>query len=730
MVDLPAGARPHTELTPTKDAVDAVATSALTHVWGPDGEDRLRRLLSDEFDRQFERLSSTFERRQIWQDVLDANATSDVAPSGGEDVPSLPTNGVHVDIDPAKTSEEIRGGFEASLQLPSRLYNGFATDGRGQPEESSESIDPVKIIARQTRRTATGKQFFNQKEKKANVHWNILLEDRKISNGKKSGWHDRAWELVEWWMSLEEPKRSGRLAKFVTSTHFDSIAAFVIMTNAVFTWVSTDYELRSLSLGNEKGAMEQPFILGLELFYLGFYTLELGLKLAVHKFAFFYNMDMRWNIFDFALVAFSTYDMATTTFETANDDGGDAGPNLTFMRTLRIFKMAKILRVVRVMRFFTELRLMLNSLVGSMLSLFWSFVMIGFIFYIFGLIFVQGVTSAILLLRTSDDGINGDAVAPMLKYFGSVSTCMLTLFKATTGGDDWSMYLTILDDAGMFYIGLFLFFEFFIQVALLNILTGMFVENAMKLAQPDRETLALEQRKKEIAEMNELHAIVSEIDKDRSGKISAEEFYRTTHSPKMKAYLTLLGLDVKDAEMFFNMLVNVSDKQEVDIESFVNGCMRLRGPASSVDLQGLAVQARNIQESQRHFVDQLVYRMDRIDALVAALAEGAFAAASSTPSAKCLAALGAAALNARQPLYAPTSERSDGSARGAGSRRPSTASVSRLPPVTMAAALAQAPEMQVRSTARGEQVEAGAPAAPSPAPSPAASPSKHPRQHL
>merc|ERR1740138_1541372 len=111
--------------------------------------------------------------------------------------------------------------------------------------------------------------------------------------------------------------------------------------------------------------------------------------------------------------------------------------NLTFMRTLRVIKMAKILRVVRVMRFFTELRVMLNSVLGSFVSLFWAFAMLVFIFYIFALVFVQGVTSYLL---DHGESLRPETTEKLMQCFGSVSKAMITLYKAVTGGADWESF--------------------------------------------------------------------------------------------------------------------------------------------------------------------------------------------------------------------------------------------------------------------------------------------------
>merc|ERR550532_1210724 len=84
----------------------------------------------------------------------------------------------------------------------------------------------------------------------------------------------------------------------------------------------------------------------------------------------------------------------------------DFNYNVSFLRAMRLLKMARIIRMFRVFRFFGVLRLMLNSLVGSLLSLFWSMVMMGLFYHIAALIFVQGVVAYLQDAPADDENRN------------------------------------------------------------------------------------------------------------------------------------------------------------------------------------------------------------------------------------------------------------------------------------------------------------------------------------
>eukprot|EP00419_Tripos_fusus_P065509 CAMPEP_0172931204 /NCGR_PEP_ID=MMETSP1075-20121228/219377_1 /TAXON_ID=2916 /ORGANISM="Ceratium fusus, Strain PA161109" /LENGTH=768 /DNA_ID=CAMNT_0013792523 /DNA_START=72 /DNA_END=2380 /DNA_ORIENTATION=+ len=419
-----------------------------------------------------------------------------------------------------------------------------------------------------------------------------------------------------------------------------------------------------------------------------------------------------WNesaleLFDLLLVIFGIVGQSLTF---AASSGG-SGTNLTFMRAMRILKLAKISRAVRLMHQFSELRLILKSLMGSLTNLGWSLAMLALVFYLFALVFVQLTAGELTNVFDEDPALVQQAKDKM-QAFSSVQVAMLTLFMACSGGEDWSVFYTDISEVGwagallfvffvafmqiavmniltgifaehgslanlgwslamlalIFYLFalvfvqltaaqladvfgedpalvpkakeemqafssvqdamltlymscsggedwlvfytdirevgwagalLFVFFVAFMQIAVMNILTGIFVEQAMKLARPDRDQLAYKQRRAEIAEAAELRKMIRDMDKDGDGTIKRSELCEYIDDGKLKAFLKTLGLDLKNADLFFHIIDAAKD--EIDIETFVRECMNLRGTASNFDLAYLINHMREIEKRQQDF---------------------------------------------------------------------------------------------------------------------------------
>merc|ERR1719162_2071608 len=75
-----------------------------------------------------------------------------------------------------------------------------------------------------------------------------------------------------------------------------------------------------------------------------------------------------------------------------------------------------------------------------------------------------------------------------------------------------------------------------------------------------------------------------------------------------KTLMRSLELDPKDFEMFFCMLSSISGTSKVDINCFVDGCMYVRGPAASLDVQCLRFEVSLIRAHLMKYIEsQLGY---------------------------------------------------------------------------------------------------------------------------
>jgi len=239
--------------------------------------------------------------------------------------------------------------------------------------------------------------------------------------------------------------------------------------------------------------------------------------------------------------------------------------------------------------------------------MFWCFAMMCLFRFVFALVFMNGVAD----LLSSDDGRGLDEEA-YLEIFGSVTQTMLELFKAISGGAEWSKHYGLLLPVGEAYPAGYVAFIFLFIFALTNILTAIFVERAVEAALPDREEQVLQKRREMIQDAAEFKIICALLDIDKNGTVSLEEFKRGMKNSMLVAYMASVGLAIHDVELFFHVVAGGSGLTEVNIDTFVEGCITMKGSATSLDVQQQIAKTGDVLRRVHRFEQSCNEKIDRL----------------------------------------------------------------------------------------------------------------------
>lgn len=283
--------------------------------------------------------------------------------------------------------------------------------------------------------------------------------------------------------------------------------------------------------------------------------------------------------------------------------------NMTWLRLLRLLKMLKMLRVVRVLKFFSTLRMMMSSIMGSFVTLFWSCLMLALMMFIFGLCFLQSLSS--FLLDNPKSTIKDSTVEGIRAYWNSVGQATDTLYLAITGGNDWAQLAEPIKDTGMLYYSLFIFYIAFSSFAVLNVLTGMFVDAAMKVADRDQEAVMTDWIDREDGEEGidkRFKAFLQESDSSVDTHItwSVIEKHMKDQKDEMKQFFDALDLTLTDAKKIYKILQacqeEKADHEAVEIDTFITGCLRFKEGTKGIDVVALATDIKKLNRKMCLFM--------------------------------------------------------------------------------------------------------------------------------
>eukprot|EP00746_Dinoflagellata_sp_MGD_P026909 gnl/MRDRNA2_/MRDRNA2_163420_c0_seq1.p1 gnl/MRDRNA2_/MRDRNA2_163420_c0~~gnl/MRDRNA2_/MRDRNA2_163420_c0_seq1.p1 ORF type:complete len:489 (+),score=99.30 gnl/MRDRNA2_/MRDRNA2_163420_c0_seq1:58-1467(+) len=374
--------------------------------------------------------------------------------------------------------------------------------------------------------------------------------------------------------------RSGFLSRIVLSENFGYVCGIAILVNSITIGLAANQ-----AVTNPQEPLPEIFNV-FELIFGAFFLLELLLRLVVEKSNFFCSEDWKWNWFDFIVVFLAVLD------EIVRAVGADkVGLNITFVRVFRVLRLVRIIRTVRVLRFFHELRVMVQSVMSCVRSLFWSSILLLLVMYIYAVHLTQHVADVLKsgMGTFGDNPESEETIENLKKWYGSLGRAILSLLQAISGGADWGDLLEPLVESSslpFMHALVFAAYIIFTSVALLNVVTGVFVDNAMKATAEDKEMVIHDQLKTQHSAVNDVKRLFEETDGNGSGEVSWEEFEQHLENPKVQAYFSSLELDASEARGLFKLL-DIDGNGTVNRNEFIMGCMRLKGHAKSVDVATL-----------------------------------------------------------------------------------------------------------------------------------------------
>lgn len=210
--------------------------------------------------------------------------------------------------------------------------------------------------------------------------------------------------------------------------------------------------------------------------------------------------------------------------------------------------------------------------------LLWALVLLFLIMFMF----------AIFVMQIVADYGTGDQVANATQFYGTLIRSIYTLYMAICGGIDWgqaSEPLLEISPVLGFAFGTYIAFA---VLCVMNIITGVFVENANQITSRDEDNLLLEDLSNRQRWLGDVKQLFEDVDDDGSGEVEFKEFERHLQDDRIQLYFRKLGVELESehTRKFFDLLDFDSDGR-LNLDEFVLGLSKLHGKARSIDVAHL-----------------------------------------------------------------------------------------------------------------------------------------------
>lgn len=257
----------------------------------------------------------------------------------------------------------------------------------------------------------------------------------------------------------------------------------------------------------------------------------------------------------------------------------DLGQNLKVFRMIRFLKLFRVMRVLRIVRFVQQLNNLVYLIQGSLVPFMWTFTLMMLLVYTMGLFCTQLVSAYAREqeVQTADT---------LRMYYGTLGDSVLTMWQAVSGGLDWRELANPMMKVTPLLAPLFFGYTAFIMLVMMNLVTGIFVDNARSLREREtkRSLMKKLQRIFKSARRDARQSISATPGKGNAPQVITEESFKSQMAkPEMRQLFEKLNLEGADGASVFKLLDITGDGQ-LTFEEFVLAGLRLHGPAQAIDL--------------------------------------------------------------------------------------------------------------------------------------------------
>eukprot|EP00746_Dinoflagellata_sp_MGD_P070382 gnl/MRDRNA2_/MRDRNA2_288260_c0_seq1.p1 gnl/MRDRNA2_/MRDRNA2_288260_c0~~gnl/MRDRNA2_/MRDRNA2_288260_c0_seq1.p1 ORF type:complete len:443 (-),score=71.65 gnl/MRDRNA2_/MRDRNA2_288260_c0_seq1:304-1560(-) len=331
--------------------------------------------------------------------------------------------------------------------------------------------------------------------------------------------------------------------------------------------------------------------------------MELFLRIFVLRLDFFVGREFKWNNFDFMVVLSSGLEILLKYLMELEFSG------LMVLRVLRTLRLVRTVRALRVLQFFRELRLVIFGIMNSVSSLVWLVVLLLCFMFMVGSYITQVVTE-VLAMQPEKDGVDDELRSKLEELYSRLPVTFYSLYKAISAGQSWGELAEPLFQLSTPLGFIFIAYVSFAVFAVLNVVTGVFVDNAHRASENDYEHSLMDETSERHKQILAVQKMFYEADKDGSGEVTMDEFIDLFEKPSIQSYFRMQGIDCTavDPKKLFQ-LIDYDGGGNVDIDEFVVGCTKLKGKASSIDVAILQHQVKK-QDRKMHSLHVLLQKTD------------------------------------------------------------------------------------------------------------------------
>jgi len=286
--------------------------------------------------------------------------------------------------------------------------------------------------------------------------------------------------------------------------------------------------------------------------------------------------------------------------------------NLSVARMLRLVKVLKFLRTFKAATAFSELRILLRTVMRSTMALLWALIVLTLIILTCSNFMAQLLNSYI-----TNESNNLETRKWVYRHYGTASRAAWTVLEATLSGG-WPNYarLLVMEVSPLWALWWF-FYVFVVIFAVIRVMGALFLTASMKAANDDEDMQALIRFKdykkcgRQLREvfrssepLQELDSLANlsaeeqaEVDEARKTSILKDDLNYILSRPQSIYRLNNFGFETVEFRLLFEILSRGHDT--VEWSAFLKSAIRLKGGVKAIDIVEILHEVEHLKASMK-----------------------------------------------------------------------------------------------------------------------------------
>ena len=244
--------------------------------------------------------------------------------------------------------------------------------------------------------------------------------------------------------------------------------------------------------------------------------------------------DLRWNLFDFFLVAVGVVDAASSLMA-----GPGKKPKSSAAMAFRLIRLFRIVRIFRIVKYLEQLYVLANGVFVSLLSLFWVTILMFFGLYVCAVVLVRCVGAM--------DFESKPELAFLKVGFPNVFKGMFTLFELMVNPSLDDYFVVFADPSQcmltLFVLGYVIFGSFGMIAVLTGVMQeGMFQKNLVRQALERAEAEATRDRL-----VRSCTLMYERLPQNEDGEVKTTDVFKLL--PKISGMFEAIGVHIQEKDL-------------------------------------------------------------------------------------------------------------------------------------------------------------------------------------